>query len=99
MVSYKTIIFKGEIHCFMEFNYSLHDDENIFNGQQVFEIDILARIPPFLNLAPSDLIELKQFVYLLFRSDLGTAAFSIHRAQHSPAHQDTLTVSATSPCL
>ena len=30
MVSYKTIIFKGEIHCFMELNYSLYDEENIF---------------------------------------------------------------------
>ena len=40
----------------------------ILNGRQVCEIDILilARFPLILSLAPPDLIELKQFVYLLF---------------------------------
>ena len=40
----------------------------ILNSRQVCEIDILilARFPLIFSLAPPDLIELKQFVYLLF---------------------------------
>ena len=53
---------------FCHFNFIFEFFILLLNGRQVCEIDILilARFPLILSLAPPDLIELKQFVYLLF---------------------------------
>ena len=61
----KTFLF---CDVFCHFNFIFDFFILLLNGRQVCEIDILilARFPLILSLAPPDLIELKQFVYLLF---------------------------------